>query len=334
MVANRTFLDQFNVHLKRINDELSRNLNNHVFLIEDIGNHPLLGQGKRLRPLLFVMSCQLCGYQGEDIYHFSTIFEYIHTASLLYDDVLDNTEIRGNKPSANHVRGNSTAVLGVDFLSSKSFAIAVGSNNLEFLKILTDTKTRMTEGQALESIHTNNWHISRDEYMEIIISKTAGLISAACACGAIFAGAEKRAVDHLSQFGLNLGIAFQIMDDLLDYISCEEGFGKPIRKDLEEGKITLPLIYILSDLKRAEIERLEDLFKDHKAHDEDYRKLIAMVRNNGVIDRIRSEARVYVDKAASFLNFFPGSSVKENLMELNAELSSASLRNWNDGIMG
>jgi octaprenyl-diphosphate synthase len=280
------------------------------------------------------MSCQLCGYQEEDIYHFSTIFEYIHTASLFHDDVLDNAEMGTRKPSANHVSRNSAAVLGGDFLKTKHFAIAAGSNNSEFLKTLADTTTRIAEGQVLELAQRGNWHISRDEYMEIIISKTAGLISAACACGAIFAGAEKRAVDHLSQFGLNLGIAFQIMDDLLDYISCEEGFGKPIRKDLEEGKITLPLIYILSDLKRAEIERLEDLFKDHKAHDEDYRKLIAMVRNNGVIDRIRSEARVYVDKAASFLNFFPGSSVKENLMELNSELSSASLRNWNDGIMG
>ena len=96
-MANRTFLDQFNIYFKKINDELSRNLNSHVS-IRDMGNHPLLGQGKRLRPLLFVMSCQLCGYQGEDIYHFSTIFEYIHTASLLYDDVLDNVEIRGNKP--------------------------------------------------------------------------------------------------------------------------------------------------------------------------------------------------------------------------------------------
>lgn len=316
MGSDRTFLDQFNIYFKRINDELSRNLNSHVS-IRDIGNHTLLGQGKRLRPLLFVMSCQLCGYQGEDIYHFSTIFEYIHTASLLYDDVLDNVEIRRNKPSANHVRGNSTAVLGGDFLSSKSFAIAVGSNNFEFLKILIDTKTRMAEGQALESIHTNNWHINRDEYMEIIISKTAVLFSAACACGAIMAGAEKQAADYLSQFGLNLGIAFQVMDDLLDYTSCEDGFRKPARK----GKITLPLIYALSDLERVEIKWLEDLLRNHRVEDDDYKKLIAMVRNNRVIDKVRSEARAYVDKATSFLNFFPGSSAKEDLMELSTYIT-------------
>jgi len=317
MDSDRTFLDQFNNHFKRINDELSRSLNSHVPLIEYIGSQSILGKGKRLRPLLFIMSCQLCGYQGKNIHHFSTIFEYIHTASLLHGDVLGNAEIRRGKPSANRVWENSAAVLSGDFLISKYFAIAVDSSNLEFLKMLTDTTIQMVKGQILELVHTHNWHMSKDEYMEIITSKTAVLLSAACACGAIIGGAEKRAVDHLSQFGLNLGIAFQIMDDLLDYSSCEEDVGKLVRKVLKMGKITLPLIYTLSNLKRAEIERLEDLFKNHKADDEDYKKLIAMVRNNGVINKIRSEARDYMDKAANFLKFFPESSVKENLMEFN-----------------
>jgi len=318
MDSDRKFLDHLNGHFKRINDELSRTLNGHVSLIEDIGNHPLLGEGKRLRPLLFVMSCQICGYQEEDIYHFSTIFEYIHTASLLHGDVLDKAEMRRKEPSANHIRRNSAAVLRGDFLNSKSFAIEVGSNNFEFLKMLADAKTRMAEGQVLALTHKHNWHMSRDQYMEIMISKTAVLISAACACGAIMAGAEKQAVDHLSQFGLNSGIAYQIMADLLDYTSCKQEFGNPVRKDLKKAKITLPLIYARSNLKRSEIERLEDLFKNHKAEDEDYWKLIAMVRDSGVIDRIRSEARDYVHNAASFLDFFPASSVKENLKQLNA----------------
>jgi len=316
MDSHKTFLDQFNGHFERIDAELSRTFNNLVSLTEDIGNHSFLGEGKRLRPLLFVMSSQLCGYQEEDIYHFSTIFEYIHTASLLHDDVLDNAEMRRKKPSASHVCGNSAAVLGGDFLKTRHFAIAAGSNNLEFLKTLADTTTRIAEGQVLELVQRDNWHISRDEYMEIIISKTAALFSAACACGAIIAGAEKQAVHHLSQFGLNLGIAFQTMDDLLDYTSCEEEFGKPVRK----GKINLPLIYALSNLKRAEIKWLEDSFKNHKGEDKDYKKIVEIVRSNGVIERVRSEARLYLDKAARFLDYFPASSVKEDLMQLNADI--------------
>jgi octaprenyl-diphosphate synthase len=316
MDSDSKFLDQFNNHFRRINDELSRTFNSLVSIIGDMGNHPLLGEGKRLRPLLFVMSSRLCGYQGENIYHFSTIFEYIHIASLLHDDVLDSPEMGRRKPSAGNIWGNSAAVLGGDFLKTKHFGIAAGSNNSEFLKTLADTTTRIAEGQILELVHKRNWHISKDEYMEIVISKTAVLFSAACGCGAIMAGAEKQAVDHLSQFGLNLGIAFQVMDDLLNYTSSEQEFGKQIRN----GKITLPLIYALPKLKRAEIERLEGLFEDHKGDDSDRDKIIKIVRNNGVIDRVRSEAALYVDKAARSLDYFPASSVKEDLVELSGYL--------------
>jgi octaprenyl-diphosphate synthase len=259
----------------------------------------------------------LCGYRGKDAYRFSTIFEYIHTASLLHDDVIDNGHIRRKKPSVNHVWGNSAAVLSGDFLYSKSFSLAVACKNLEFLKVLTDTTTKMAEGQVLELVHTHNWNITKDEYMDIIISKTAVLISAACACGAIISRAEKRTVDQLAQFGFNCGVAFQLMDDLLDYTSSQNAFGKPVGKDLKEGKITLPLIYTLPSIEGTEIQRLEDLFRNQKADDEDYRKLINLVRNNGVVDKIRSEAQVYVEKAARFLDPFPTSSVKGNLIDLN-----------------
>ncbi|MFH1350825.1 MAG: polyprenyl synthetase family protein [Pseudomonadota bacterium] len=318
MNSDEKFLGRFDRHSLRINEELCRNLSTKVPLIEEIGNHSLLGEGKRIRPLLFVISCQLCGFQEEDIYHYSAIFEYIHTASLLHDDVLDNAEMRRRKPSVNHVWGNSAAVLGGDFLISKSLGIAVSTHNLEFLELLTKTTARMTEGQILELYHTHNWHINKDEYMEIIMSKTAVLISSACACGAIISGAERWAIDHLGKFGLYMGIAFQLMDDLLDYTSSEIVLGKPAGKDLREGKITLPLIYALADLEKEEIERLRGLFKNGKAKDEDYVKLIAMVRSNGVVDRIRSEAKVYADKAESSLSIFPDSDRKRDLMHLNS----------------
>ncbi|MBW2359035.1 MAG: polyprenyl synthetase family protein [Deltaproteobacteria bacterium] len=277
----------------------------------------MMGHGKRLRPLLFVLSCRLCSNYGEEAYRLSTIFEYVHTASLLHDDVLDNAEIRRNKPSVNHVWGNHAAILEGDFLSSKASSIAVGSNSSLLLKKLTDTSMQMVEGQILELSYTHNWNISKEEYMGIITAKTAVLISAACACGAIISGAEADVEESLERFGLNMGIAFQLMDDLLDYTSSKEVFGKPVGKDLKEGKITLPLIYTLLSLEESERKRLESLLKSQRAAEEDYRNLIEIVRSNGALDQIRDEAQTYVNKAAGYLSSFPDSPAKESLLELN-----------------
>ncbi|MBL7213678.1 MAG: polyprenyl synthetase family protein [Desulfobacteraceae bacterium] len=304
-------------HFEGINTELERALSSRVGLIEDIGSHSLLGHGKRLRPLLFVLSCQLCGYEGEDSYLLSTIFELIHTASLLHDDVLDNADVRRKKPSANHLWGNQAAVLEGDFLCLKSSSIALGTNNLTFLKRVIEATTQMTEGQIMELTYTHNWNTSPDEYMEIITYKTAVLLSVACACGAILSGAGPEVEDSLSRFGLNLGIAFQLIDDLLDYTSSQEEFGKPVGKDLREGKITLPLIYTVKGLQRSERERLENLFRNGHAGQEDYDDLIALVISKGGIEKIRNRAKSYVDKAALSLNFFPDSAPKKNLLELN-----------------
>ena len=188
---------------------------------------------------------------------------------------------------------------------------------MKFLNTLAEAGLWMVEAQILELLHTYDWEQTKDKYLEIITGKTATLISAACACGAIISGGEDRAVDHLRQFGLNAGIAFQLIDDLLDYTSCKEELGKPVGNDLKEGKITLPLIYTLSNLGKAEKKRLEDLFKNHRADDEDYRQLITLVRDNGVIERIQAEAKAYVDRAARYLDIFHPSSSKEKLLDLN-----------------
>ena len=314
---NRGFLERFSRYFQRIDEELSRPLSSRVSLLEDIGHYAILGQGKRLRPLLFVLSSQLCGYQGEDIYRLSTVFEYIHASSLVHDDVLDHAETRRSKPSVNRVWGNPAAVLSGDFFFLKAFSIAVGSNNVKFLNTLTEAGFWMVEGQIQELFHTHDWGLTKDKYMEIITGKTAMLISAACASGAILSGVEDEAVDCLRQFGLNVGIAFQLIDDLLDYTGCEEELGKPEGMDLREGKITLPLIYTLSNLEKDERIQFEDLFKNHRAGDEDYRQLITLVRNNGAIERVQDEAKAYVDKAARCLDIFPAYSNKEKLLELS-----------------
>ena len=313
-------LTQFRDHFDIINDELYKVFNSRVPLVQEIGRHALLGHGKRFRPLSFVLSCELCNYHGEDVYQLSTIFEYIHTASLLHDDVLDNAEIRRNRPSANQVWGNHAAVLEGDFLVSKAMGIAIRAGNIPFLANITETTTRMTEGQILELAHTDDWNIGRDLYLEIITAKTAMLISTACACGAIISDAGSETADSLAQFGLNAGVAFQLIDDLLDYTSSQEVFGKPVGKDLREGKITLPLIYTLTQLETTEKKRLEDLFVNHQPTDDDFRDIIDLVRGKGELDRIREEAQSYVDNAINFLDIFPDSATKRDLITLSRHI--------------
>ncbi len=310
----------FEEDLVKINTALEEHLSSRVPIIEDIARYSVLGQGKRLRPLLFVLSARACGRNGDDLFRLSAIFEIMHAASLLHDDVLDNAEFRRKKPSAARVWGNHVAVLGGDFLYAKSSALALECGSLPFLGMITGAATRMAEGQMLELTHTNNWSLTREEYMEIITSKTAVLISVACACGAVIAGAKERETESLGRFGLNLGIAFQMIDDLLDYTSTREVFGKPVGKDLREGKVTLPLINTLGGMEREEAAGLEERFKAGKAEDEDYQSLIRRVREDPSLDEIRAEARAYVERAAACLESLPDVQAKKHLLALNQRL--------------
>ena len=321
MHSDASNLIQFKDHFDIINEEMFKVFNSRVPLVKEIGKHALLGHGKRLRPLIFVLSCELCNYQHKDVYQLSTIFEYIHTASLLHDDVLDNAEIRRNRPSANQLWGNHAAVLEGDFLFSKAMVIAIRTGNIPFLAKITATTAQMTEGQILELAHTDDWEISKDLYLEIVTAKTAVLISTACACGAIISNAGSETGDALARFGLNAGIAFQLIDDLLDYTSSEEVFGKPVGKDLREGKITLPFIYTLQRLETKEKQRIEDLFLNREPTDDDYKDIIDLVRRSGALERIRDEAQSYVDKAINSLNIFPDSATKRDLSIFEASIS-------------
>jgi octaprenyl-diphosphate synthase len=316
MVAEKAFLTRFDPYFRRINDELTKWPASDIATIHDIAHYSLLGEGKRLRPLLFVLSGQLCGFRGEELYHLSTLFEYIHVASLLHDDVLDNAEMRRKKPSVRNVWGDSAAVLGGDFLYAQATAIAAECNSQAVTELLGRMTKRMVEGQFLELEYTHNWRMTKDKYMKVIVAKTGELMSAACACGALMAGAKEQAIDLLKGFGLNLGIAFQLIDDLLDYTSSEDVVGKPVGKDLREGKITLPLIYLLGELQKSEAETLEDLFKSRKADVDDYRNLFRTVRGKGIIAKIESEAAEYVNRARSLLDYFSASPRKRDLLEL------------------
>ena len=315
MESDRAFLAQFRPHFEKIEEAMDDVVGSHIVLLREISEHSLLGKGKRLRPLLFVLCCQLCGYYEEKRYRLSAVFECLHTASLLHDDVLDNAELRRSKPSASSLWGNSAAVLAGDFFYSIGSSVALEIKNIPFFKVLIDTAIRMVEGQILELGHTHDLHLSRERYFEIITAKTAELMSAACSSGAIVAGADPKKIEPLRAFGMNIGIAFQLIDDLLDYISSEDTFGKPVGKDLREGKITLPLIYALSKIEPDDVGKLGTLFAED-GDEEEYRRLLEIVRKGGDLSRIHQEALGYAHKATSTLESFPDCLEKTELKAL------------------
>lgn len=317
MGRDKNYFDRFAIHFNEIENELEKSFSSGEPVIEDIIRHSLLGEGKRLRPLLFVLSSLMCGYEQKDMYRLSTIFEYIHCASLLHDDVIDNADTRRKKPSASHLWGNTAAVLTGDFMFSMAFNIAIESRNLDILHIVNESAIRMTEGQVRELVYTGKWNTNEAEYIKIITLKTAELLSVSCEAGAVVAGADKKTVEALRGFGLNMGIAFQIVDDLLDYSSSEQEVGKPVGKDFREGKITLPLIYSIPNMEENQAKRFEALLINGSDNEVDYDELINVVRESGNIEKTKERAQEYVNDAAKYIKDFPTSPYRDELLSLN-----------------
>jgi octaprenyl-diphosphate synthase len=313
-------LNRFKPNLEKIDGELAKMIQTRITGLDDLCRYSLLGEGKKLRPLLFVLAAQLCNYAKEDIYRLSILFELVHTGSLLHDDVLDNAEVRRKKPAVRNVWGNPAAVLGGDYFYALATGIAAESQNWSFLAKLNQASSHMVEGQFLELAQTDNWQVDKEQYFEIIRLKTAELIAAACACGALMAEAPESEVDHLNRFGLHFGIGFQMMDDLLDYISSEEVFGKPVGNDLKEGKVTLPLIYALEEVGRVEAEKIGNLLKNRESNPENYAPIMQTVKTHGSIARIKAEIKDYFYRARDFLKPFRACPAKEDLMALTHEM--------------
>lgn len=299
--------------LKRIEGEIEKNLSSSVPLIAHISRHIIRSGGKRLRPLLMVLAARLTGYQGEDHYPLSIVFEYLHAATLLHDDVVDSAEVRRNKPAANTIWGNPAAVLVGDFLLATSFALAVSSGHLKILSVLSETTTRMAEGEILQLINSHNLEISEQEYIEVITRKTAILIAASCQIGAIFGGADHKREEAMRSFGLNLGISFQLRDDVLDYTGSEEEVGKPIGQDLGERKITLPLIYTLATSNRKDRQRLVTLITADEISRETFTEVNRFIEHYGGIEYTSRLAERHITLAKEALTTLAPSATSEIL---------------------
>jgi octaprenyl-diphosphate synthase len=257
--------DLYEEKLRLVEFSIRELFRNKIPFIPLIGNYIISSGGKRMRPLFHLISADLAGYKGGAHIDIAGIIESIHTASLLHDDVVDMAELRRGNPTANSIWGNQIVVLVGDFLYSNALKTAVMQKNQKIMEILSGATTRMTEGELLQLNRTGNPDITENEYIEIISAKTGALISAACRLGAVLADLPEAQENALAQFGMKTGIVFQMADDILDYMADENALGKNLCKDLEEGKITLPLLNLLTvagEDERSEIKQIIRNFSD------------------------------------------------------------------------
>ncbi len=305
-----------------VNEALAANLQTHVPLIAQVGKHILLSGGKRVRPLLFILSARMCGCPGNQLYDFSTIFEYLHAATLLHDDVIDAASLRRGANTANTIWGNQAVILVGDFLLAKALSLAVTTNKLKILQVLSNATTLMAEGEILQLLHAGNLKITAGEYFEVITRKTAILMSAACQIGAILGEAPEAREQALAQMGLNLGITFQVVDDILDYTGDEKALGKQVCADLKEGRITLPLIHALAQANPQDRERLQEMSRDQAP--EGAPSLLDLLEKYGSLNHARELARQYTLKAQENLAVFPASREKAYFWAITEELLDRS----------
>jgi octaprenyl-diphosphate synthase len=244
------------------------------------------------------------------------VVEFIHTATLLHDDVVDSASMRRGIASANTLWGNEASVLVGDFLFSKSFSLMVEDGDLNVLRVLANATTRIAEGEVLQLICTSDVDLTEERYTEVVVCKTAVLLAAACQAGAIIGGASPAEEAALAAFGMDLGIAFQLMDDTLDYVADEKEFGKSIGHDLEEGKITLPLIETLRHCSPEERQLIVDIVASEEFNQECFAKVLLLVNRHGGIDYTVRRAKEYIASATAHLEIFADSPVRTALCRL------------------
>ncbi len=303
--------------LKKVDLEFRKNLKSSVPIIAAIGEHLLLSGGKRLRPILLLLSSRASGYQGEAHISMASLIEFIHTATLLHDDVVDRAELRRGMESANAKWGNEACVLVGDFLFTKCFSLLVENGNRKILQTISRATTLMAEGELEELIKTNDLSLTEEDYFWIITRKTAALFSAATQVGAILGEASEEKEAALTHFGMDLGVAFQLVDDNLDYTSREEEFGKKIGIDLQEGKITLPLIFTLIHCTEQELAVIRNAVESDPMTKESFFKVLTIIDKYRGVAYTWEKAKEYVARAKHHLHPLPNSREKEALLLLS-----------------
>ncbi|MCW8828740.1 MAG: octaprenyl diphosphate synthase [Gammaproteobacteria bacterium] len=291
-----------------------KRLHSEVVLINQISHYIINSGGKRLRPVLLLLSARAFGYEGTDHHELAAVVEFIHTATLLHDDVVDGSEMRRGKETANNVWGNEASVLVGDFLYSRAFQMMVGVNNMQVMQILSEATNTIAEGEVKQLLNVHNADLGEAGYLDVIRSKTAKLFESSARLGAVLSGRSEQEQQALADYGMHLGIAFQLIDDALDYSSSSEDLGKNIGDDLAEGKPTLPLIHVINNgtPEQATLVR-EALEQGGLDHIDEIKSAIESV---GAIAYTSRSAQAEADKAIDALAILEPSPYKEALIAL------------------
>ena len=282
---------------------IRRRLASDVVLINQVSEYIIGAGGKRLRPMLLLLAARALGHMGADAHQLAAVIEFIHTSTLLHDDVVDESDLRRGRRTANAVWGNATSVLVGDFLYSRSFQLMVELDSLPVQRILADTTNQIAEGEVLQLLHVRNPDTDETAYLRVIERKTAILFAAATRLGALLAGADERTQDAMHAYGLNLGYAFQIADDVLDYASDAATLGKNLGDDLAEGKMTLPLIHAMRHAYHATRERLRAIVEQGDV--DALPDVIAAINAHGSLAYSRARAEEFAALAEAALASLP-----------------------------
>jgi octaprenyl-diphosphate synthase len=302
--------------LERVEREITLESVASVDAVTTISRYLQDGGGKRLRPILVLLASRLVGNVTDGSIRMAAVVEMIHAATLVHDDVIDIAQTRRGRPSSNAIWGNHTCVLAGDWLYMQAFQMALRERNFHVLDLLIALTQMMVEGELLQLERIGKIDISEADYMQLVDRKTASLFSACARLGAMMGGAGEATEARLGEFAWNLGIAFQLVDDILDFTSHENVLGKPVGSDLREGKVTLPLIYALQDASAEERQCVDRVLKEGNYDQSPFSNILGMIERRGGFDRVRERAQSFTEKARAMVTEFPESPYQRALAAL------------------
>ena len=305
--------EAFRPELNEVETQIQKHLDSHAPLINTVADHILSSGGKRIRPLLLILSARLFGYLEKDYLLLGSLVEFIHTATLLHDDVIDEADMRRGEKTARRVWGNRASILVGDYLYSQAMALIASFHNHAINEIMAEACRKMAEGEVLQLCANSQPDLTEEAYLQIVEYKTATLVAASCKVGAIVGGASLEEQQALYRFGFNLGMAFQLADDRLDYSADHARLGKSLGQDIRQGMITLPLLHLLQTCSPSEQAWLKEKILSHSVDDQELERILRMMRTQGSLAYSTARAREYIEASALDLVPFPDSPEKRSL---------------------
>jgi octaprenyl-diphosphate synthase len=316
----REVFDPISDRLKSVEAFIARELQEAQPMVSEVAGYVLTSGGKRIRPALVLLIAKALGASGERDVRYGAVVEFIHSATLIHDDIIDESDLRRGQPTANQRWGNQTTVLVGDWLYTRSMELCLEFGDVDVMRLLTAATLQMTEGEIMADQVRYRIDLTEESYMEITRRKTAELFAAACSLPALFQPSTLHITEPLLEFGRDLGLCFQLIDDLLDFTSNRSRLGKPVLADLREGRVTLPIILLLPRLDRYQKSRLERVVRDGAFDAISQKEVLEMVRTSGVLDEVQRRAMIHAERAAKRLDCLPAGPERDALAQATSLL--------------